>query len=143
VQTFGNYAVCDPVIHYFAKNEEWHWKIKPPTSGDELAMSRFLVQNRIELGPDGVRHEFPPTNMEIMYREIALTFAGTNIPADMEKPVEDGGAAFIPDNAKVETIEACLRLMPHPMVVEIWDAVGDAVVGWGPVRPKAPSSESN
>jgi hypothetical protein len=135
---FGEYAIIDEVKHQFAKMPDWYWSIKPPTSGDELAMSKFLVQNRTEIGPDGIRRELPPTYTEIAYREIALCFGGTNIPAGGKKgkPVEEGGDPLLKENARVEQIEATLRKMPHEMVMEIWGAIADAVPGWGPQRPK-------
>ena len=102
-------------------------------------MSKFMVNHRIETGPDGVRREYPPTNAEIMHREIALTFGGTNIPLD-EKTVEEGGDPILKPSDSIETIEATLRKMPHPMLLEIWDAIAEAVPGWGPMRPKVKSS---
>ena len=137
--SFGSYAIVDAVEHHFEKEPDWVWKIKPPTSGDELAMSKFLVQNRVEIGVDGTRREFPPTYTEIAYREIALTFGGTTIPKGGKggKSVEDGGDPILKDDARVEVVEAVLRKMPHPMVMEIWGSIADAIPGWGPQRPKA------
>ena len=88
---FGKYAILDEITHKFEQEPNWWWKIKPPTSGDELNMSKFFVQERVVKGVDGTVKEYPPTSLEIAYREIALTFGGTNIPADIEKPVEEGG----------------------------------------------------
>ncbi len=141
---FGRYAIIDVVEHHFEKEPDWVWKIKPPTSGDELAMSKFLVQNRVEIGPDGTRREFPPTYTEIAYREIALCFGGTSIPAGGKKgkSLEDGGKPILDDSAKIDLIEAVLRKMPHPMVMEIWGAIADAVPGWGPQRPKGMKSQT-
>jgi hypothetical protein len=136
-KSFGKYAVVDPVVHHFALEENWWWKIKPPTSGDELNLSKFTMQNRSIVGPDGVRREYPPTNTEIMHREIALVFAGTNLPADTDKPVEEGGEPILDPKAKVEEVERVLADMPHEMVLEIWDAIGEACPGWGPALPKA------
>ncbi len=139
---FGKYAIIDETEHHFEKEPGWYWKIKPPTSGDELAMSKFLVQNRVEVDASGTRREYPPTYTEIAYREIALCFGGTNIPAGGKKgkPVEEGGDPLLKENARVEQIEATLRKMPHEMVMEIWGAIADAVPGWGPQRPKSSSS---
>jgi hypothetical protein len=133
---FGKYAIIAPVAHNFENEPRWWWKTKPPTSGDELNMSKFLMQNRVLTGPDGVKREYPPTNTEIMHREIALTFGGTNIPAT-DKPVEEGGEAIIKVGDPVEIIEALLRQMPHGMVVEVWEALGEAIPDWGPQFPKA------
>ena len=133
---FGKYAVVDPIEYHFEKMPEWIWKIKPPTSGDELKMQKFMAYNRYEVGADGVRREFPPTTMEVCHRELSLTFAGTNIPSDVEKPVEEGGEPVLKAAASLETIENTLRQMPPEMVMELWGALGEAVPGWG-VRPKA------
>lgn len=130
---FGSYAIIDVVEHHFEKEPEWVWKIKPPTSGDELAMSKFLVQNRVEVDATGTRREFPPTYTEIAYREIALCFGGTTIPKGNGEPILKPGAS-------VDQIEALLRRMPHAMVMEIWGAIADSVPGWGPQRPKALTS---
>jgi hypothetical protein len=137
---FGSYAIIDNVEHHFEKEPDWVWKIKPPTSGDELAMSKFLVQNRVEVDATGIRREFPPTYTEIAYREIALCFGGTTIPKGGKngKAVAEGGDPILSEHAKIEQIESVLRKMPHPMVMEIWGAIADAVPGWGPQRPKAP-----
>src|SRR5512133_3261664 len=126
---FGSYAIIDVVEHHFEKEPDWVWKIKPPTSGDELAMSKFLVQNRVEVDSSGTRREFPPTYTEIAYREISLCFGGTTIPKSNGEPI-------LKPDARVEQIEAVLRKMPHAMVMEIWGAIADHVPGWGPQRPK-------
>lgn len=136
---FGKYAIFDEVKHVFSQEDAWFWKIKPPTSGDELSMGKYMVNHRIETDREGIRREYPPTNTEICHREIALTFGGTNIPTD-EKTVEDGGDPILKPGASIETIESVLRKMPHTMVVEIWEAIAEAVPGWGPMRPKAKSS---
>jgi hypothetical protein len=133
---FAKYAVLEPVTHAFEKVPTYWWKIRSPTSGDELNLSRFTLQNRVIVGVDGVRREYPPTNTEVMHREVALTFGGTNLPLD-ETPVEEGGEPWVKVSSDVEVIEAQLRKMPHEMVLEIWEAVGQAVPGWGPALPKA------
>jgi hypothetical protein len=140
---FGKYAIVDNIVHKFEKEPDFWWNIKPPTSGDELQISRFLVQARVEMGLDGTRREFPPTNTEIAHREIALTFGGTNLAAKEGERVEDGGAPIAAANASVEEIESVLRSMPHEMVMEIWGAIADAIPGWGPVRPKVKVNSSN
>ena len=127
---FGKYAVINEVVHHFENEPEWTWKIDPPTSGDELAIAKFLVQGRVQLGLDGVRREYPPTNAEVMHREIALLFGGTNIPTS-----ERDESPVLSKTAAVEAVEAVLREIPNPMVYEIWDAVGKACPGWGPMRP--------
>lgn len=141
MQNFGKYAIISNVSHTFEKEPTWYWNIKPPTSGDELNMSRFLVQARVEIGTDGVRREYPPTNTEVIHREIALTFYKTNIPKDESLPVEQGGEPLIPEGASVEAVEAVLLTMPHPLIMEIWGFIGDSVVGWGPAKSNVPNEK--
>jgi hypothetical protein len=133
---FGKYAIADDVTHYFEKEQDWYWKVKAVTTGMELAMSKFLNHRRLISTPEG-RAELPPTSMEIAFREVALTFGGTNIPEDTNNPVEDGGVAFIQDDASVEEIEKKLAQIPRDMFSEIWDAVGEAYPYWGPADPNA------
>jgi hypothetical protein len=129
---FGNYGVLDGVVRNFAKEPEWEWRFKPVTSGMELEMSKFNMHNRVAQGIDGVRHERPPTYMEIAYREIALTFNGTNIP----KGPEDS-EPILPLDASVEQVESMLRRMPNDMVMEIWIMVGELYPNWGPADPNS------
>jgi len=129
---FGKYAIIDPVTHHFKEEPDWWWKITPPTSGDELARSKFTLQNRIVTDPMGVQREYPPTNTEVMHREVALLFGGTNVPADDDTPI-------LAENQPVENIENVLRQMPHGMVLEIWEAIAEAVPGWGPLARVSPT----
>lgn len=124
---FGEYAIATPVEHYFEKQPDKYWRVKPVTSGMELERSKFIAHNRIIEMPFGERVEMPATTLEIVYREIALTFGGTNLA------YEDGDP-FIDEEASIEGIEASLREMPSEMVREIWKAVGKANPGWGPAR---------
>lgn len=140
---FGKYAVIDAVTHNFEQEPDLWWKINPPTSGDELAISKYLVSGRVVTDADGERREYPPTSTEIMHREVALLFGGTNIPLDPDKPVAEGGAPYIDAKMAVEIIEAKIRDMPHKMVIEIWEAIADAVPGWGPMRPKGRKSSKD
>jgi hypothetical protein len=128
---FGKYAIVDEITHKFKQEPDWWWKINPPTSGDELNMSKFFIQERVVREPDGTTREYPPTPLEIAYREIALTFGGTNIPLEGSKP-----EPILTVGLAVEDIEEVLKQMPHAMVMEVWDAIGEAVIGWGPA-PKA------
>jgi hypothetical protein len=126
---FGNYALITPVTHQFEKEPDLFWIINPPTSGDELAVSQFLSFDRMIMTPDGTRISRAAVNLEIAYREIALTFGGTNIEDEDGKPV-------LTKESTVEEIEKVLRLMPHAMVMEIWQTIGDTIPLWGPSKPK-------
>jgi hypothetical protein len=131
---FGKYSIMSGVQHFFEEEPEWYWKINPVTAGMELDMSKFLAHRRI-VNSSGQRVELPPTSMEIAFREIALTFGGTNIPKETDKPVEDGGEPLLKDGASVEEIEAVLRHFPSTMLMEIWRAVGESYPNWGPASP--------
>lgn len=137
MKRFGKYATIEPVEYHFKHEPDLYWRIKPPTSGDELEIARFLNTGRVTIGPDGATRDAPPSWLDIAHRELALTFAGTNIPASDGPKVEDGGPPFISVGADVPQIEACLRVMPQEMVLEIWNALADAIIGWGPKDPKA------
>ena len=139
---FGKYAIADDVTHHFEKEPDWYWKVHAVTSGMELAMSKFLNHRRLISTPEG-RAELPPTSMEIAFREVALTFGGTNIPQDMNKSVEDGGAPLVPDNASVEQVETKLATIPRDMFYEIWSAVGEAYPYWGPADPNVETTQPN
>lgn len=131
---FGKYAIADGVTHNFEQEPSWWWKIKPITGKMELEMSKFLAHNRIYV-IRGERHEQPPTTLEIAFREIALSFGGTNIPKDVEKPVESGGEPFVSPDQSVELIEEAIGNMPREMVMEVWKAIGSAHPYWGPADP--------
>lgn len=140
---FGKYAVLDNTRYVFTKESDFWWDIRPVTAGDELAMSKFMVVNRTVRQPDGTERDLPPVWMEIAFREIALSFAGTNIPADPDKKVEEGGDPFIRVGESPESIEAKLRQMPNDMINELWKAVGEANPLWGPPKPRQVSTETN
>ena len=124
---FGKYAFLEPVDYRFEKEPEWSWMIKPPTSGDELTIARFLNQGKVTISVDGTSREAPPTWLEVAYREIALTFGGTNIPKN-----EDSDHPILKPSASVSQIESALGNMPHEMVMELWTAIKEHVPGWGP-----------
>lgn len=127
---FGDYAIIDTITHYFEKKPEWYWKIKPVTSGLELERSKFMLHNRVIETVDGIRRELPPTWLEITYREIALTFGGTNI-------TDRSGALVLQDDARIPEIERFLASAPNEWVMEIWKALGAVYPKWGPADPNA------
>lgn len=137
---FGKYAILQPVTYRFKLDEDLWWKFKPPTSGDELNMARFLNRGKLTLSTDGPQREVPPSWIETAHREIALIFDGTNITKD-DKTLEEGGEAILVKGQAVEEVEAMLRLMPHEMVMEIWVAIGEHVPGWGGPPAIAPEDK--
>jgi hypothetical protein len=143
---FGKYAVMGDLTHHFELEPDWYWKIKPVTAGMELEMSKFLAHRRIISTVEG-RAELPPTALEIGFREIALTFGGTNVPKMIETNTPilvgeeadvvwvDSGDPILKADAKIEEIEKELREMPRSMLMEIWRAVGESYPYWGPADP--------
>jgi len=140
-KTFGSYAIIDPVKYAFKREPEWYWLIKAPTAADELAVARILSTQRTRVEMDGTRTDLLPLTLEVAIREIAVTFAGTNIPTSETDPTP-----ILPKNASWEQVEALLQDMPREMVSELWIAVGEAVPGWGPAKrnaPKPPADEQS
>jgi hypothetical protein len=134
---FGNYGIIDKVSLYFALEPEWSWDILPITSGMELDRSKFMLHNRMVMDLTGTRRELPPTWLEIAHREIALTFGGTTIPLDKSKPVKDGGEPALKTGATVLEVEAFLKTMPQPMIIEIWKKIAELYKDWGPTDPNS------
>jgi hypothetical protein len=136
---FGKYAILGAITHYFEDEPTWYWKIQPPNSGVELKMAQFLQEYRLTR-PDGSRELL--TDIAIAHQEIALLFAGSNIPVDISKPVEDGGEALLKPGASIEDIKIVLSEMPQIMVFEIWMAIAEGNFGWGPTLRK-PAGEND
>lgn len=125
---FGGYAILEGAEYTFEKMPDLWWTVSPITSGMELARSKFLYHNRVVEGLDGARYEQPPSPMEIAYREIALTFGGTNMKFEDDSEV-------LPSDANVFQVEAVLAQLPQEMVMELWREIGRLFPKWGPVDP--------
>jgi hypothetical protein len=130
-KSFGNYALIDPVRHVFEREPDWWWMIRPPTARDELAVARVLSTDRSRIELDGTRTTMLPMTLEVAMREVAVTFGGTNIPTSETDP-----APVLKEGASWEQVEEILKEMPRDMLIELWMAVGEAVPGWGPAKPK-------
>lgn len=141
---FGNYAVLEPITYNFEREPEWYWKFKPPTARDELQFQRFLFHKRSRT-VNGVSEQLPATRMEAIFRQLALTFGGTNIPKYklVDGEWQDTGEPILKEGSSVEEIEKVLGEMPTELVQEIWSALGDHIPNWGPESgdPKDPSLE--
>lgn len=132
---FGNYAVIQPITYNFKKEPEWYWKFKPPTARDELKLQQFLFHRRTRV-VDGVQEQLPATSMEVVFRQLALTFGGTNIPRYEHKDGEwvMTDQPILQTDDSVEKIEAVLGEMPTELVWELWEALGEHVPNWGPIK---------
>ena len=135
---FGKYAILDKVKHVFEKEPQWWWMIKPPTAKDELAVARVLSTDRSRIELDGTRTTTLPMTLEVAMREVAVTFGGTNIPTS-----ESDSTPVLKEAATYEEVEEILKDMPREMLIELWIAVGDAIPGWGPRKPKPPVEETS
>jgi hypothetical protein len=141
---FGNYAILDDITYHFEKEPDWYWKFKAPTAKDELKLQRFLFRQRTRV-KDGVQETMQATSMEVVFRQLSLTFGGTNIPKYVKKEgewVETDQYILYPDNS-IEKIEEVLGEMPTNLVQELWNALGEHVPNWGPAQdnPKDSSLE--
>jgi hypothetical protein len=133
---FGSYAILLPVRHTFADEPHLWWEIKPPSAGDELALTSYIGKGKATYKPDGgLETEDSPSWLDVLFFQIALLFGGTNIPDDPDNPVEDGGKPFISASANRDAILAKLKKMPMEMISEIADAIAEIVPGWGPKNP--------
>ena len=121
--------------YHFKYEPNWYWRIKEPTNEDNKTMRDFLDEDRTEVDSEGNVYNMPYTYTELARREIALLFAGTNIPKSGKKGkrVEEGGEPLIELGAPVGYIEYILMKLPHKMVMEIWYAIADYIPGWGPI----------
>lgn len=133
---FGSYAVIENIRFNFADEPELWWEIRPPTTGDELALTRFLTSGRAIYGADGgIETEGGPSWLDILIFEIALLFGGTNIPVEQDKPLKDGGKPFLTTDESRDVVQARLSSMPLEMITEIADKLAEHVPGWGPKNP--------
>jgi hypothetical protein len=127
---FGNYAILDDVKHVFEKEPGWWWMIRPPSTRDELQVTRLLATDQTRREADGTVSNLQVTTLDVAIREIAVTFGGTNIPMSETDPTP-----ILKKGALLGEIEDALKEMPRAMILELWTAVGKAVPGWGPVQP--------
>ena len=133
---FGSYAILANIRFEFADEPEYWWEIKPPTAGDELALTRYMGTGKATYKADGgMETEGGPSWLDILFFQIATLFGGTNIPVDPDKPVSDGGKPFISEKSTVSANQERLKKMPMEMVSEIADSIAEYVPGWGPKNP--------
>jgi hypothetical protein len=136
MKTFGKYAIVSDVKHALEQEPDWFWIIRPPTAKDEMEVSKILSTDRTKVEADGTRVTRLTTTLEVAICEIAVTFGGTNIPTSETDPTP-----ILKTNASLAEVEAALKDMPRALILELWNAVGDAVPGWGPVKPKSAKIE--
>ena len=110
---------------------ETYWKIATVTSGKELERSKFMLHNRVIETRDGVRRELPPSWLEVAYREIALTFGGTNMKDRSGEP-----------RAALTTPVSCRSRHSSQGCRKTWfwksgKLSGKAYPKWGPADPNA------
>jgi hypothetical protein len=132
---FGSYAVIENIRFNFVDEPTYWWEIKPPTAGDELALTRFMAQGTTVYTKEGMESEGSPSWLDILFYEIALLFGDTNIPEDAEKSIEDGGNPFISSDSSLAVIQERLKKLPMEMLAEIADNIAEHVPGWGPKNP--------
>lgn len=133
---FGSYAIIKNVRHAFKNEPDLWWEIKPPTAGDELALTTYMSKGKAIYTKDGaLETEDSPSWLDVLFFQISTLFGGTNIPKDPNKKVSDAGTPFISAEAPLEEVMAKLKTMPMDMVAEIADAIAESIPGWGPKNP--------
>ena len=141
---FGKYAIIGNIRRNFRDEPDLWWEIKPPTTGDELMLTRYINTGKVEYSLDGgVSNEGSPSWLDILFYEVALLFGGTNIPADADSPISEGGKPFIESGSEMAVIEERLRLLPMEMFAEVADMIAECVPGWGPKKPLSRTEESS
>jgi hypothetical protein len=138
---FGKYALIQPRRYYFRDEPELWWEVRPPTAGDELALTRFINQGKVTASSEGLTQEEVPTWLDIIFWQVARLFAGTNIPANPDEPVSEGGEPFVKESEPYNIVEEKLQSMPWDMVSEVADAIAEFVPGWGPKNPLSRTKE--
>ena len=113
---FGSYAILDNRRHVLKDEDKWWWDIKSPTVKDEGKLATFYSQNE------------SPMLVDVAALEVALSFGETNIPGDNGKPI------LSPDDS-YDDVLAVVESMPTALMYELWEAVGQAIPFWGPLKP--------
>jgi hypothetical protein len=139
---FGKYAVLTNSVHVFKEEPAWTWTFRPPTSADTLEYDRWQKENLIEAeDPEGNKIYLYPDWAERAWRQLALSFGGTTIPENSDKPVAEGGKPILNRDASKEKILTVVKEMPDAMLFELWLALGEAFPFWGPTLTKEKSPE--
>lgn len=133
---FGSYAVFDNSRFSFEKEPDLWWEFKPITAGDELSITKFIQRGQESTNTADEKVLIPHTNQAIAMREVALSFAATNIPKK-----EGSDDPVLKPGSSVEQVESVLKEMPHEMFLEIWKALGKAYPFWGPAKAKEENTE--
>jgi hypothetical protein len=128
---FGKYAIVKNARYHLANEPDWWWEFKPITAGDEVAMTIFIQQGRVDKDAEGKTILVPHPYQSIAMREVALSFGNTNIPLN-----EKSDKPILTPSSSIDEIEAVLKQMPHELFKEIWEALGDAYPFWGPAKPE-------
>lgn len=139
---FGKYALIEPRRYYFRDEPELWWEIRPPAAGDELALTRYINQGKVTASSEGLTQEEVPTWLDIIFYQVAKLFNSTNIPADVDKPVSEGGDPFIEHGTELGVVQERINAMPPEMVLEVADAIAEFVPGWGPKNPLSRTDEN-
>ncbi len=137
---FGNYGSTGVVTHHFQKEPEWVWLIKTADWGSELERDKLFVGYEVVTDKEGsVHRKVTLSTAALIGEEIWLTFAGTNIPASVNKDLTSAaelkpGAKnlYIPHGVTQKQFMLLLAGLWPPMVEEIHRAVMEVNPHWMP-----------
>ena len=131
---WGDYAILDGVTHNLERKPEFFFNIRPITAADELAMQKIF--QKIEHFDADLNRIIPVSNLDAQIVEVAMAYAGSNIP-HVKESVKDGKLVqekFDPPavGSPFEVVREYIESMNRVVVEELWLAVGKANPTLGP-----------
>lgn len=127
---FGKYAILSNAEYHLEQEPDWWWKFRPTTSIDDLEYARFLDEFY-------KTHEPRPDDWVVAaWRQLAISFAGTNIPSDKDMEVVGQSVPILQVGATIDEVENVVKQMPLNLIAELWIALGKANPLYGPPSVK-------
>ena len=131
---FGKYAILTPVEHTFEQDNSLKISFRSPTSSDELFIGQF-VSTQIPMPGNTPPFRYPNT-AEVMFFELAILYAGSNIEGAPKPAVIPMSEIGVSRSMSPDFIEVHKWLQGAPIVMmrELWAHISEAVPGWGPEK---------
>jgi hypothetical protein len=110
----GKYAIVNASEYHLKEEPEMYWTFVPISSEQELELAQFLTKYFAVPAGDQTVYDW----LMIAWRELAMTFGGTNI-------TEDDGKIILEKSSDIPTREIVLKKLPMKLVAELWTALGE------------------
>jgi len=133
---FGQYAILDSKRYTLEKEPEWYWEFKVITSKDEVTYAQWQDAHVRHVEIDGRPVSLAPMGFEAAWYELAMSFAGTNIPGD------DGTPIVKPEMSMDEKQEV-LKTFPGDLLSELWLGLKSVYPFLGPRLTKPKEEEGS